>query len=358
MLGGQRDRLKARLRIGTWGAGLLLGGVLFAPAAERYSIASEAKVVVVGRLDRVRESRIAGGWRMEGTVTPTVVLFGEAGAGQKVYGSGVAAAVGAGGFRGVPQGGQALNVPCTGNVVRGLLCGGSRGNVDRDAMIRKCAAAMRSHLVDRRQAEAEELQGEQRRRAWFDLAAAVNTAGIAADELLPPRRGGDGAEALTGQQGAGGRVEVAGATIFQNWVHQKAHPPNGQAGVCATKDKARRMEDRNGRIHRDPRRAHLRVHAADHAGGGVRQPGERGVVRPDAAASGRSAVRRAWGMKIALAADGVAVAEVGSPVFQLRENVTLTTNHAEYAWVNPIQVWAAGTVDLSRGEILVKGYAA
>jgi hypothetical protein len=64
------------------------------------------------------------------------------------------------------------------------------------------------------------------------------------------------------------------------------------------------------------------------------------------------------GKKIALAADGVAIPEKGSPVLQLRENVTLTTNHPEYSWLNPIQVWAPGTVDLSRGEIRVKRYAA
>jgi hypothetical protein len=64
------------------------------------------------------------------------------------------------------------------------------------------------------------------------------------------------------------------------------------------------------------------------------------------------------GKKIAVAADGVAIPEKGSPVFQLRENVTLTTNHPEYAWMNPIQVWAAGTVDVAKGEIRVKGYTA
>jgi Protein of unknown function (DUF3237) len=63
------------------------------------------------------------------------------------------------------------------------------------------------------------------------------------------------------------------------------------------------------------------------------------------------------GKKIALAADGVAIPEKGSPVFQLRENVTLTTNHPEYSWLNPIQVWAPGTVDVSKGEIRIKGYA-
>jgi hypothetical protein len=62
------------------------------------------------------------------------------------------------------------------------------------------------------------------------------------------------------------------------------------------------------------------------------------------------------GMKIALAADGVAIPEKGSPVFQLRENVTLTTNHPEHLWVNPIQVWGSGTVDVSKGEIRIKAY--
>jgi len=63
------------------------------------------------------------------------------------------------------------------------------------------------------------------------------------------------------------------------------------------------------------------------------------------------------GKKIALAADGVATPEKGTPVFQLRENVTLITNHPEYAWLNTIQIWAPGRVDLSKGEIHVKGYA-
>ncbi len=62
------------------------------------------------------------------------------------------------------------------------------------------------------------------------------------------------------------------------------------------------------------------------------------------------------GKKVALAADVVALGE--APVLQLRENVTLTTSHPEYSWVNAIQVWAPGTVDLAKGEIRVKGYAA
>jgi Protein of unknown function (DUF3237) len=62
------------------------------------------------------------------------------------------------------------------------------------------------------------------------------------------------------------------------------------------------------------------------------------------------------GKKISLAADGVAIPEPGSSVFKLRENVTLTTNHPEYSWLNPIQIWAPGTVDVAKGEIRIKGY--
>ncbi len=61
------------------------------------------------------------------------------------------------------------------------------------------------------------------------------------------------------------------------------------------------------------------------------------------------------GKKIALSADGVAMGE--PPVVQLRENVKLTTSHPEYSWVNTLQIWAPGTVDVSKGEIRIRGYA-
>ena len=53
----------------------------------------------------------------------------------------------------------------------------------------------------------------------------------------------------------------------------------------------------------------------------------------------------------------MAIPQEGTPIFQLRENVTLTTNHPEYAWVNPLQVWGPGTVDVAKGEVRIKGYA-
>jgi len=62
------------------------------------------------------------------------------------------------------------------------------------------------------------------------------------------------------------------------------------------------------------------------------------------------------GKKIALYADGVARFPDGSPVGDLRENVTTTTSEPDYAWVNPLQFWARGTVDIAKGEAHVTGY--
>jgi len=64
------------------------------------------------------------------------------------------------------------------------------------------------------------------------------------------------------------------------------------------------------------------------------------------------------GPKIALLATGLAIPEEeGSSVFQLRENVVLTTNYLDYAWVNQLQLWASGTVDVAKGEVDLKAYA-
>ncbi len=64
------------------------------------------------------------------------------------------------------------------------------------------------------------------------------------------------------------------------------------------------------------------------------------------------------GETIAFYADGVALPRPGSPIADVRENVTLHTAHAAYRWVNGLQIWAAGTVDLASGEIHVRGFVA
>jgi hypothetical protein len=64
------------------------------------------------------------------------------------------------------------------------------------------------------------------------------------------------------------------------------------------------------------------------------------------------------GTRIALFANGVAAPREGSSIADLRENVTLSTSSKDFAWVNPLQIWAIGTVDLAEQVVRIKGYAA
>jgi hypothetical protein len=64
------------------------------------------------------------------------------------------------------------------------------------------------------------------------------------------------------------------------------------------------------------------------------------------------------GQTISLHADGVALPQPGNPVAALRENVTLFTSSNAYAWVNGLQVWATGTVNLAEQVVRLKGYSA
>lgn len=64
------------------------------------------------------------------------------------------------------------------------------------------------------------------------------------------------------------------------------------------------------------------------------------------------------GEKIALFADGGDMPREGSAIADLRENATLSTSSKAYAWVNTLQVWATGTVDLAEQVVQIKGYSA
>jgi hypothetical protein len=64
------------------------------------------------------------------------------------------------------------------------------------------------------------------------------------------------------------------------------------------------------------------------------------------------------GEKISLQANGVARRQPASPIIDLRENVTLFTSSKAYSWVNGVQVWATGTVDLAAQVVRLKGYSA
>ena len=63
------------------------------------------------------------------------------------------------------------------------------------------------------------------------------------------------------------------------------------------------------------------------------------------------------GQKISLKADGVANPRKDSTISDLRENVTLFSSSKDCTWVNTIQVWAIGTVDLATKVICVAGYS-
>jgi len=63
------------------------------------------------------------------------------------------------------------------------------------------------------------------------------------------------------------------------------------------------------------------------------------------------------GQRISLKADGVAIRRQDSSISDLRENVTLFSSSKDYTWVNTIQVWGVGTVDLATQSIYIAAYS-
>jgi len=70
----------------------------------------------------------------------------------------------------------------------------------------------------------------------------------------------------------------------------------------------------------------------------------------------RVTIATADGAVISLAATGVGWPEAGTPVVRLRENATLFTNDERYTWVNGLQIWAPGEVNLAEGTVDVTGF--
>jgi hypothetical protein len=64
------------------------------------------------------------------------------------------------------------------------------------------------------------------------------------------------------------------------------------------------------------------------------------------------------GQKISLKADGVCLPRKDSSISDLRENITLFSSYKEYTWINTLQLWGIGTVDLATQIVHVKGYVA
>jgi hypothetical protein len=65
------------------------------------------------------------------------------------------------------------------------------------------------------------------------------------------------------------------------------------------------------------------------------------------------------GERIALYEDGLLIPSAdGTGIAQLRLNMQFTTSSPKYAWVNQLQVWGRGSVDMAKGEVSVKAYVA
>jgi hypothetical protein len=70
-------------------------------------------------------------------------------------------------------------------------------------------------------------------------------------------------------------------------------------------------------------------------------------------------VTTADGARLALFGTGVALADPANPgIVQIRENAQLTSHDPRYVWVNQIQLWVTGTVDMSDGTLHLSAYAA
>jgi hypothetical protein len=60
------------------------------------------------------------------------------------------------------------------------------------------------------------------------------------------------------------------------------------------------------------------------------------------------------GERIALIAGGIAFRKDASHILELRENVTLLSNHRSLSWLNGLQIWASGKVDMSVGHVWIE----
>lgn len=68
-------------------------------------------------------------------------------------------------------------------------------------------------------------------------------------------------------------------------------------------------------------------------------------------------IRTQGGHNVALEAGGIAIRRDGSSLLELREHVSLRSNHAELAWVNGVEIWAGGVVDVASGRVHLRAFS-
>ncbi|MFZ9388294.1 MAG: DUF3237 family protein [Chitinophagaceae bacterium] len=119
-----------------------------------------------------------------------------------------------------------------------------------------------------------------------------------------------------------------------------------------------------GKIQLPPEGARFDVYFEGPVSGGKMSGTAKGVDYLRFRADGRmeldihSEITTQDGAKISLKADGVCIPRPDSPVADLKENVTLFSSHKDYTWINPLQIWGVGTVDLAAQVVHIRGYVA
>ena len=63
------------------------------------------------------------------------------------------------------------------------------------------------------------------------------------------------------------------------------------------------------------------------------------------------------GKNVALEAGGIAIRQDGSSLLELREHVSLRSNHAQLMWVNGLEIWARGVVDVASGQVQLRAFS-
>jgi hypothetical protein len=112
-----------------------------------------------------------------------------------------------------------------------------------------------------------------------------------------------------------------------------------------------------------PEGARLDLYLEGPVGGGKLNGTVRGVDYVNFRADGRAELHihaqivTESGKNVALQAGGVAVRQDGSSLLELREHVSLRSNHPELAWVNGLEIWARGVVDVASGQVHLRAFS-
>jgi hypothetical protein len=112
-----------------------------------------------------------------------------------------------------------------------------------------------------------------------------------------------------------------------------------------------------------PEGARLDLYLEGPVGGGKLNGTVRGVDYVNFRADGRAELHihaqivTESGKNVALQAGGVAVRQDGSSLLELREHVSLRSNHPQLAWVNGLEIWARGVVDVASGQVHLRAFS-